>query len=245
MLVKIRSKYIIKEIFNNMKNKRKLNIIKYNKKILGRLNINKEQFENYITLKEFNNKYYTNIEDIDLKELNLSNKNIDYEGLKDLVKIKFKELNKLNLSENEITDINILERVNYKKLKELNLSYNQISDINILEKVNFHELEKLNLSYNQISDINLLKKVKFPELIELNLAYNRLSNLNVLKKANFKALNILNLSHNQISDITIFKKVNFMDLYEFNLSCNQININSNTSIIKHLKSRIKKFIYKL
>ena len=35
-----------------------------------------EDFEIYITLKEFNNKYNINIEDIDIKELNLSNRNI-------------------------------------------------------------------------------------------------------------------------------------------------------------------------
>ena len=73
MLDKVKSKNIIKEIFRNMRNKRKLNIIKYNKRILIRLNINKEQFENYIILKEFNKKYSTNIEDIDIKQLNLKN----------------------------------------------------------------------------------------------------------------------------------------------------------------------------
>ena len=36
-----------------MKNKRKLNVIKYNKRILARLNISKEHFKNYIKLKEF------------------------------------------------------------------------------------------------------------------------------------------------------------------------------------------------
>ena len=32
MLDKVKSKYIVKEIFENIKNKRKLNIIKYNKR---------------------------------------------------------------------------------------------------------------------------------------------------------------------------------------------------------------------
>ena len=127
MLDNVKSKYIIKKIFEKLKNKRKLNIIKYNKKILGRLNINKEHFDNYIKLKEFNNKYYTNIEDIDIKELNLKNKNIINKGLKLLFKIEFKELNKLDLSRNEISDISILEKVNFKELKELYLRYNKIN----------------------------------------------------------------------------------------------------------------------
>ena len=52
-----------------------------------------------------------------------------------------KELEILNLSHNEISDINILVKVNFKKLKELDLNYNEISDINILEKVNLTELK--------------------------------------------------------------------------------------------------------
>ena len=67
MLDKVRSKYIIEKIFGNIKNKRKLNIIKYNKRILLRLNINREHFKKYILLKEFNKKFHTNIEDIESK----------------------------------------------------------------------------------------------------------------------------------------------------------------------------------
>ena len=133
MLENVKSTYIIKEIFEKIKNKRKLNIIKYNKRILVRLNINKEEFEIYIGLKEFNNKYNTNIEDIDEKELNLSKRYLGNEGLKDLIKIKFKKLKKLDLSGNNISDISILEKVDFKELKVLDLSRNKISDISILE----------------------------------------------------------------------------------------------------------------
>ena len=44
------------------------------------------------SLNEFNNKYNTNIEDIDIKKLNLIDKKIGNEGLEFLSKIKFKEL---------------------------------------------------------------------------------------------------------------------------------------------------------
>ena len=90
MLDKVKNKYILKEIFESIKNKRKLNIIKYNKRIKSELDITKEDFEIYITLKEFNNKYNTNIEDIDIKELNLSDRYIKNEGLRDLVKLNLK-----------------------------------------------------------------------------------------------------------------------------------------------------------
>ena len=209
MLNNIKSKYIVKEIFEKIKNKRKLNIIKYNKRIKDKLNIHKEDFEIYVILKEFNNKYNTNIENNEIKELNLSMKNIGNKGLKDLVKIKFKELNKLELSHNEISDINVLKKVHFKELKELNLSFNQISDINILEKADFRELKELNLSFNQISNINILGKVNFKELKELNLSRNHIPDINILGKVSFNNLNKIDLSFNEISDINILEKVNF------------------------------------
>ncbi len=57
MLDNVKSKYIVKEIFVNIRNKRKLNIIKYNKRSKIKLYIDYKDFEIYITLKEFNNKY--------------------------------------------------------------------------------------------------------------------------------------------------------------------------------------------
>ena len=63
-----------------------------------------------------------------------------------------KELQELNLSFNEISNINILEKVNFKKLKELDLSENNISDINILEKIDFKELKVLDLGENKIKE---------------------------------------------------------------------------------------------
>ena len=146
----MKSKYILKEVFKNVKNKRKLNIIKYNKRIKMKLNINKKDFEIYITLKEFNNKYNTKIEDIDLKEVNLNYKNLGNEGLKDLFKINFNKLERLYLAANKISDINILENVNFKELKILHLADNKISDIKVLEKVKFEKLEVLYLTGNEI-----------------------------------------------------------------------------------------------
>ena len=167
MLDNLKSKYILQKIFEKIKNKRKLNIIKYNKIIKTKLNINKEDFEIYITLKEFHNKYNINIEDIDIKELNLRNRNIGNEGLKDLVKINFNKLEEINLSENEISDINILEKVNFKELKKLYLYNNKISDIKVLEKVKFEKLEELDLSENKINfSINNLILLKLKSLLK-------------------------------------------------------------------------------
>jgi len=105
MLNKIRSKMIMNLTFKHLKNKRKLNIIKYNNTMLNRLHISNEDFKIYEKIKEFNEKYKTNIEDIDIKELDLSKKNLGDKALEDLSKINFKELNSLNLRENYISSI--------------------------------------------------------------------------------------------------------------------------------------------
>ena len=164
MLDKVRSKYILQEIFIKIKNKRKLNIIKYNKRIKDKLKINIKDYKIYISLREFNIKYNINIEDIDEKELNLSKRYLGNEGLKDLCKIEFKELKILCLGSNYISDINALENAKFEKLEILKLGNNNISDINILEKVNFKELKILKLFKNNISDLNVLDKLKFKKL---------------------------------------------------------------------------------
>ena len=183
MLDNVKSKYILKEIFDIIKNKRKLKIIKYNKKIKIKLDINKGDFEKYIALKEFNKKYDINIEDIDLKVLMLNWRNIRNMDLKDLVIINFKKLEILDLSGNKISNINILEKVNFKELKKLNLSYTEVSDIEILVKVNFNELQKLDLSGNKISTLNSFEKVNFKELKEFNISFTQISDINVLEKS--------------------------------------------------------------
>ena len=85
-----------------------------------------------------------------------------------LIKINFNKLEILDLSDNNITDIKILEKVNFKELKELYLNYNNISDIKVLEKVKFEKLEELYLTGNEI------------DLAENNLIISKLKSL--LKK---------------------------------------------------------------
>ena len=98
------------------------------------------------TLKEMNQKFNLDIKDIEIKELNLEDKNLGNEIFEYLKRIEFKELKELNLFNNKISDIKVLEKVKFEKLEILDLSWNQISDINILEKVNFKELKELYLS---------------------------------------------------------------------------------------------------
>ena len=61
----IRSDYFLQNVFNNLEKKKKLNIIKYNKNIKDRINVNINDFKEYsekyssieIEIKTVNNKY--------------------------------------------------------------------------------------------------------------------------------------------------------------------------------------------
>ena len=159
MLNNIKSKYILNIILGKLKKRIELKLVKYNKILINKLNIKKEDFENFKSLKEMNQKYNLDIKDIEIKDLNFRNKSLGNEILEYLKKIEFKELKELNLSFNNISDIKVLEKVKFERLEILNLSDNKISDINILEKVNFKQLKLLHLYNNNISDITVLEKV--------------------------------------------------------------------------------------
>lgn len=62
----------------------------------------------------------------------------------------------LNLSNNDIGNIEFLGRVNCESLKRLNLSYNRIERVDVLTR--FLCLERLYLSHNKIANIDGLAK---------------------------------------------------------------------------------------
>ena len=103
---------------------------------------------NEILLKEFNNKYHTDIKDTKINTLYLNDRNLGNEGLNYICKNEFKELKELYLSCNQISDINILEKVKFDKLEILDLIENQISDRKVLEKVKF---DKINVRFEKKS----------------------------------------------------------------------------------------------
>ena len=79
MLKDIKSNEILKLIFQKMKNKRKLKVIKRNKKIIDRLNITKDDFKAYETLKQLKKKFELKIDDIDINYLNIIYKDVKNE----------------------------------------------------------------------------------------------------------------------------------------------------------------------
>ena len=71
---KIRSKLILNIIFEKLLKKIKLNILKYNKKLIGKLNLGIKDFKEFKYIKNMNNKLGTNITNIEVEKKDLSNK---------------------------------------------------------------------------------------------------------------------------------------------------------------------------
>ena len=89
MLNNVKSIKILNIIFGLLKKNIKLKLVKYNKKMINKLSITKEDFEQFILLKEINLKFVLNIKDIDINELYLGNKYLDDDIIEHLSKIKF------------------------------------------------------------------------------------------------------------------------------------------------------------
>ena len=82
-------------------------------------------------------------------------------------------LNNLDLSHNRIVNISNLFNCKFLFLKDLNLSHNEISDINCLQQnLYFNSLQKLDLSYNRIK---ILNKIDIKTLNYLDLNNNEIS----------------------------------------------------------------------
>ena len=153
-------------------------------------------FEDYYTLyisqaciDNLKNEYHNKLNNPNLKYVSLfyCTNYIEIESLKRLY-FDFNKIKKMKFKNNNLSNLNFLEKIKLQESKELHFSYNYISDIDPLKKLKFEKLEILNLEWNNISNIDILKKVNFKELKELNLRNNKLSNIKALKKVKFEII---------------------------------------------------------
>ena len=169
MLDNIKNKYLLGFIFENIRKRLKLKLLKYNKNLMNKLNINIDNFKQFKLLKEINQELNLNIEDIELVSLDLNYKNLNDDKLKTLDKIEFINLKKLYLNNNKITRFKTFDKYS---LEILDLGNNKISDISILKNDIFKELKELYLNNNKITELKDLTNVKFNKLEILDLSEN-------------------------------------------------------------------------
>ena len=103
------------------------------------------------------------------KQIDLTSKLTNEEDLKQLLKKKYPNLEYLNLSRNNLTDLSFLKDLKAPKLKKLDLSFNKIERLDVFMELNF-PLEELYIQENDLHYytalieapiLQKLKKLKF------------------------------------------------------------------------------------
>ena len=122
----IKNKYILNRVFSYLKYGLKLKILKHNKHLMNKLNISIKDFENFQLIKELNQKYNIDIQDIDVEELNLNLKGKINEAINIITQLKLEELKVLDLTQNELGNIDFLPQFMCKNLEILNLQQNRL-----------------------------------------------------------------------------------------------------------------------
>ena len=205
--------YIINKAKNNT------NIEKFTDIIL--LNLSGNKIENIEPL--FENRFNS----LEYLFLNNNNNISNIKAFDGISARKFKNLKRLNLSMNKISDITVLKYAKLKNLESIDLSLNDISDIRVFRYAYFKKIKEIYLFKNKISDISVFQKTNFKFLEILDLSSNKITNIEILSKVKFNQLENLNLGNNEISDIKVFQKTKFENLVALNLKNNKINeINS-------------------
>ena len=109
------------------------------------------------------------------ESLFFSKKKLNDKNIMTLSMIKFNQLKEIDLSENEITNIEPISNMNLPFLEFLNLSFNKINNIKPLGELNSRKLKYLFIQNNQIKnleDITFLCNCDFPNLKILRLENN-------------------------------------------------------------------------
>ena len=149
---------------------------------------------------------------------NITTVRAEHAGIKDLTGIQYlKKMAFLDATDNQISDISMLNKQDTPELAEVYLGSNQISDASPLKDLT--DMIDLDLSDNKISDISSLKDLT--QLVTLDLTDNQISDISALE--NMTNLSwCLRLGNNRITDITPLRNMTKLR-NEVNLSNNQIS----------------------
>ena len=109
------------------------------------------------------------------KILDLRNRNIGDEGLKLLSKIKFKNLNTLDISGNNIKNIVPLSYMDLPNLEYLKMNDNKIENIEPITEINSNRLKEICLMNNNIRELSPSLEFDYPQLERIRIEGNPFS----------------------------------------------------------------------
>ena len=115
------------------------------------------------------------------KYIYLNEKELDDKDFKYISRIRFNQLIEIDISENNITNVEPLKKMNLPFLEFLNLGHNKIKKIEPIAKLKSKNLQYIFSQNNQIEDIETFLESEFPSLKILRVEDN-----NIIKKYNKK-----------------------------------------------------------
>lgn len=175
-------------------------------------NIHKKQEESIKALKKKKIILSEKEEKLHLNKV-IKNRIIGNNELIMISKIYFTNLKGIELSGNEISDINCLANMSLPYLEYIDLSENRITMLICFNNMNLPNLEYIDLSHNQIKDISPIAKLKSKNLIAIYLQDNQIKDIKPFFDSDFPKLERLRIdSNNQIDksdeDFKAFLKKN-------------------------------------
>ena len=138
----------------------------------------------------------------------------------------------LNGKKVENLDLELLCAIHYNNLETMDLSNNNISNLEKIINLNSPNLKTLILKNNKIKSIDPLKDIKSTNLKKMDLSYNIIQNINPIELIikNNKQLEIINLENNKIKDVEVLKNKN-----SITISIKQIKLDNNDVAKKDIK----------
>ena len=209
---KIKSRYILKQIFDHLNPKIFLNIIKNNKNIKNKLDIDLNDYKYVYLTNKFNINRY--------KKLDYNKTNFDKDHLYKKAK-KILELKSLNFSINDIIDIvnkNCKKAIKEKKNKESNINpffyYNYNDIYSPFNPFIFDNNDYIGIPLNYIIKYNLKNDyILFFEKnkkSQLCITYDKRKQIELLKELKIDFLKVKSLYFKYENDYFYEKKYNFI-----------------------------------
>ena len=191
ILENINSKYILSKIYNNMTIKKKLEIVKYNKKIQNRINLSVNDYKEYCEIEiEIIPKKGKYGKFININENDELYYHIYFNDNKEEIKNKYK----IN-EEDKVTKIKIIIDYQVKSFKKL------FFECECIESINFKKFYR-----NNITDMSYMFS-KCSSLKELNLNNFNTNNVTNMESMFYycsllKELNLNNFNTNNVTDMS-------------------------------------------
>ena len=204
IIEKIKSRYILSKIYNNMTIRKKLEIVKYNKRIQNRLNLDVKDYNEYCEIElEIIPKKGKYGKFINIDENDKLYYHIYFDDNKEEIKNKYSFWKEDNVSKHEyhtneedkVTKIKIIIDYQVKSFKSL------FSGCCSVESINFKKFYRNNITnmshmFFQCSSLKVLNLNNFNtnNVIDMSWMFSGCSSLKKLNLTNFNTNNVTNMS---------------------------------------------------